>query len=80
MQVKETFFTLLKPFINKIDDFIDNKQKSNTAIFGSYFMTDAYLSHFETMDDVLNEKPADSEKKNGKWTKFAKALIESSSF
>ena len=66
VQVKETFFSLLRPYFSKIDDFINRKVSSNGAYFESYFFKNDYLSQFEDMSDVH--------------LKFVQALVGSSQF
>ena len=51
MQIRETFFTLLRPFFSKIEEYIDKKVKSNGAFFENYFLTNDYLAFFELMSD-----------------------------
>ena len=65
-QVRETFFSLLKPYFIKIEDYIDKKVKSNGAFFENYFFKKEYTSHFEALSDHHHA--------------FAKALVESSQF
>jgi hypothetical protein len=45
-QVKETFFSLLRPYLNRIEEYINKKVNSNGAYFESYFQKTAYLSQF----------------------------------
>jgi hypothetical protein len=45
--VRETFFGLLKPFLSKIEDFIDKSIPVKDATFDKYFKVIDYLEHFE---------------------------------
>jgi hypothetical protein len=65
-QIRETFFSLLKPYFCKIEDYIDKRVKSNGAFFENYFQINDYLSYFESMSD--------------EHLTFAQALIKSSQF
>lgn len=64
--MRETFFTLLKPYFSKIDDFINKRVQSNEAIFDSYFLKKEFLEYFGSLTD--------------QHLKFAEALLKSSQF
>jgi hypothetical protein len=65
-QVRETFFTILKPFLIKVEDFMDKKIKSQDARFDIYFDHSEYVGYFEQFYDLHG--------------KFAQALTVSSQF
>jgi hypothetical protein len=43
-QVRETFFSLLRPYFTRIDDFINKRVASNGAFFDKYFLISEYLA------------------------------------
>jgi hypothetical protein len=46
-QIRETFFSILKPFLVNIDRYIDKTVDPTTASFYVYFKKDDYLESFE---------------------------------
>lgn len=49
--MRETFFTLLRPYFSRLDDFINKRVASNGAFFDKYFLTSEYLEQFEAMSE-----------------------------
>lgn len=45
-QVREAFFAMLRPFLYKIENYINKRIQSNDAYFDIYFLKNEYLSHF----------------------------------
>jgi hypothetical protein len=63
-QIRESFFTILKPFLSKVEDYIDTTVDPLTANFARYFKEQEYLENFENYGN--------------NHLKFAKALTQSS--
>ena len=63
-QIRETFFSILKPYLVNLEDYIDTKTDPNQANFYKYFNKKGYLDNFDL--------PAQKE--------FAQKLMESSQF
>lgn len=62
-QVKEVFFSIVRPYLYNINDFINKRSGSARPNFGTYFDKGAYLSQY---DDITDDHSA-----------FARALVES---
>ncbi|CDW84178.1 UNKNOWN [Stylonychia lemnae] len=66
VQVRETFFKMLKPYLSRIEECIDKSVDPNGAYFQKYFKQEKFLENFECYGQMHLE--------------FAKALIQSSQF
>ena len=66
LQVRETFFGLLKPYLQKVEEFINQTIDPKDAYFQKYFNIKDYLSYYEDRGDI--------------YKKFAEALVQSSQF
>lgn len=42
-QTREAFFNFLKPFLSRVEDFIDKSIDAKTAFFDKYFKADLYF-------------------------------------
>jgi len=60
------FFQIVRPYLNRVEDYINKRAGSSRPNFGTYFDKPVYLSQYEEVSECHSQ--------------FARALVESQMF